>query len=153
MRGAQVLTIDWLWQGVNFNPTDRKREAIQHTEGPLYLPAGLASGKTRVLLWRTLNLIAFHEVSPDAIYLLTFTEKADRQLKDGLLGLASNVTGRPYDISQMYVGTVHSFCRCCDTRLSYSSYSTYAHAASQGTEARFRQHFDAYGDDSEQSSV
>ena len=26
-------------------------------------------------------------------------------------GLASNFTGHPYDISQMYVGTVHSLCQ------------------------------------------
>jgi DNA helicase-2/ATP-dependent DNA helicase PcrA len=39
------------------------------------------------LLWRTLNLIVFHKVPPDAIFLLTFTEKAAQQLKEGLRAL------------------------------------------------------------------
>ncbi|MGB3220415.1 MAG: UvrD-helicase domain-containing protein, partial [Anaerolineae bacterium] len=110
----QLGTIERLWAEASFTPNPAQRDAILHVNGPLYLPAGPGSGKTRVLLWRTLNLIVFHGVSPNAIYLSTFTEKAARQLKEGLrgmLGLASNATGRPYDISQMYVGTVHSLCQ------------------------------------------
>lgn len=109
-----TATIDRLWSAAGFTPNDAQRAAILHTDGPLYLPAGPGSGKTRVLLWRTVNLIVFHDISPETIYLSTFTEKAARQLKEGLralLGLASNYTGRPYDISQMYVGTVHSLCQ------------------------------------------
>ncbi|MCX6032292.1 MAG: ATP-dependent helicase [Chloroflexi bacterium] len=108
------FAIEQLWAEAGFTPNPAQRDAILHAAGPLYLPAGPGSGKTRVLLWRTLNLIVFHDVPPDAIYLSTFTEKAARQLKEGLrglLGLASNLTGRPYDISQMYVGTVHSLCQ------------------------------------------
>lgn len=106
--------IDKLWKAAGFKPNDAQRDAILHVEGPLFLPAGPGSGKTRVLLWRTVNLIVVHGVPPEAIYLSTFTEKAARQLKEGLrvlLGLASNETDRPYDISQMYVGTVHSLCQ------------------------------------------
>jgi DNA helicase-2/ATP-dependent DNA helicase PcrA len=55
-----------------------------HTDGPLFLTAGPGSGKTRVLLWRTLNLMVFHNVKPEDIFLSTFTEKAALQLKDGL---------------------------------------------------------------------
>lgn len=52
-------------------------------------------------------------------------------------------------------GTHGSFatnvCRNCDARFSCDSYRAYAHAASRGAEVRFRQYFDDFGDDSEQS--
>jgi DNA helicase-2/ATP-dependent DNA helicase PcrA len=108
------LTLDHLWKQAGFKPNKQQEEAIKHVNGPLFLTAGPGSGKTRVLLWRTLNLIVFHEIDPKDIFLSTFTEKAARQLKDGLrslLGFASNYTNKPYDISRMYVGTVHSNCQ------------------------------------------
>ena len=53
------------------------------------------SGKTRVLLWRTLNLIVFHNLQPNEIFLATFTEKAALQLKEGLQGLLSIASKYP----------------------------------------------------------
>jgi len=119
-----TLTLTDLWAEAGFKPNDAQREAILHTEGPLYLPAGPGSGKTRVLLWRTLNLLAFHDVKPDEIFLSTFTEKAALQLREGLqalLGAVTNRTGRPFDLSQMYVGTVHSLCQRLLTDRRFSS--------------------------------
>lgn len=118
------LTLEDLWQAADFNPNPNQKEAITHVSGPLYLPAGPGSGKTRVLLWRTLNLIVFHNVSPDEIYLATFTEKAALQLQEGLralLGLATNETGVHYDLSSMYIGTVHSLCQHLITDRRFSS--------------------------------
>lgn len=109
-----ALTLAQLWQETGFRPNAAQERAILHVHGPLYLPAGPGSGKTRVLLWRTLNLIVFQGVDPAQIYLSTFTEKAARQLKEGLrslLGRVTNHTSQPYDISKMYVGTVHSLCQ------------------------------------------
>ena len=103
-----------LFEEKKFSPNQNQLNAIMHLDGPLYLVAGPGSGKTRVLLWRTLNLIVFHDVKPDEIFLATFTEKAALQLKQGLQGLlsiASKYTGKPYDIAQMYVGTLHSLCQ------------------------------------------
>ncbi len=110
----ETPSIERLWQITKFSPNDAQREAILHVNGPLYLTAGPGSGKTRVLLWRTLNLIVYHHVPPERIFLSTFTEKAAKQLTDGLrglLGLVTNYTGRSFDLSGMYVGTVHSLCR------------------------------------------
>ncbi|MDR6405891.1 MULTISPECIES: ATP-dependent helicase [Chryseobacterium] len=107
------FTIETLWKELNFSPNDSQREAILHIDGALYLTAGPGSGKTRVLLWRTLNLIVFYNVSPENILLTTFTEKAAHQLKEGLqslLGIASNYTGKQYDLGKMFIGTVHSIC-------------------------------------------
>lgn len=109
-----TITLEQLWHEVGFKPNDNQRAAILHTSGPLYLPAGPGSGKTRVLLWRTLNLMVFHGVRPEEIFLATFTEKAALQLREGLralLGIVTNHTGEPYDLSKMYVGTLHSLCQ------------------------------------------
>jgi DNA helicase II / ATP-dependent DNA helicase PcrA len=117
------LSIQQLWSKVSFHPNENQEKAILYLDRPLFLTAGPGSGKTRVLLWRTLNLIVFEEVKPEEIFLSTFTEKAAFQLQEGLrslLGLVTNLTGVPYDISKMYVGTVHSLCQKLikDRRLS-----------------------------------
>lgn len=106
--------LEALFRDKKFSPNVSQNRAILHTEGPLFLTAGPGSGKTRVLLWRTLNLIVFEDVKPEEIFLATFTEKAAHQLKEGLQGLlslATEYTHKPYDISQMYVGTLHSLCQ------------------------------------------
>lgn len=111
---AQKITLPELWAEAGFEPNSNQKKAILHVEGPLYLPAGPGSGKTRVLLWRTVNLIVFYDIKPEEIFLATFTEKAALQLREGLrglLGMVTSRTGKPYDISRMYVGTVHSLCQ------------------------------------------
>lgn len=108
------ISIEHLWKIKGFKPNDNQRDAILHMGSPLFLTAGPGSGKTRVLLWRTLNLLVFHGIKPEEIFLSTFTEKAALQLKEGLrslLGLVTNVTGQPFDISRMSLGTVHSICQ------------------------------------------
>jgi DNA helicase II / ATP-dependent DNA helicase PcrA len=105
--------IESLSARAGFSASENQRIPIDHPEGPLFLEAGPGSGKTRVLLWRVANMIVFHAVEPQSIFLSTFTEKAAKQLQDGLvslLGLASEQTGRPCDLSGMYVGTVHALC-------------------------------------------
>jgi len=108
------ISLESLFQIHGFTPNEGQLDAIKSLDGPLFLMAGPGSGKTRVLLWRTVNAIVFHNVPPERIFLSTFTEKAAKQLKDGLqtiLGTVTNITGFPYDISRMYVGTVHSLCQ------------------------------------------
>lgn len=125
------ITIESLWDLKGFRPNPKQRDAILHTDGPLFLTAGPGSGKTRVLLWRTLNLIVFKDVKPDEIFLSTFTEKAANQLQEGLkslLGLVTNLTDIPFDISKMSLGTVHSICQSLTTDRRFTPFATRRHA-------------------------
>jgi len=122
----KMLLIEYLFRQKGFKPNENQLKAILHLDGPLFLTAGPGSGKTRVLLWRTLNLIVFKGVKPEEIFLSTFTEKAALQLRDGLrslLGMVTNITGQPYDISGMSIGTVHSICRQIITDRRFSNKS------------------------------
>ena len=119
------VSLESLFSEKGFKPNDNQKLAIENTKGPLLLTAGPGSGKTRVLLWRCVNLIVFENVSPDEIFLATFTEKAALQLKEGLQGLlsiASLYTHKPYDIAEMYVGTLHSLCQKLLTDRRFKEY-------------------------------
>jgi len=114
LTSIDMPTLEELWRETRFEPNQNQEDAIRHVDGPLYLTAGPGSGKTRVLLWRALNLIVHHQVKPEEIYLATFTEKAAFQLQEGLralLGIVTNHTGVSYDLGRMYIGTVHSLCQ------------------------------------------
>jgi len=108
-----MKTIDDFYKLKGFNPTASQRKAIETTEGPVLIIAGPGSGKTRVLLWRTFNLIVYKKVEPNSILLCTFTEKAADQLKLGLENLIDMLEPDErdrIDLSGMPIGTIHSIC-------------------------------------------
>ncbi len=61
--------------------TDAQRSAVAHAEGPLLIIAGAGTGKTRVLVERYRRLRQ-EGVPAEQILLLTFTEKAAREVLD-----------------------------------------------------------------------
>ena len=85
----------------------KKKEIIEHVDGPLLVIAGPGAGKTMAIVERVVNLIARHQVAPENILVSTFTEKAaaelvsrisDRMVEEGL----------KVSLNEMYIGTMHS---------------------------------------------
>lgn len=78
-------------------------EAVKHTDGPLLILAGAGSGKTTVLVARTGRLLDEEKVKPARVCVLTFTNKAARELKHRVgvrLGPSAEA---------IWTGTFHSF--------------------------------------------
>lgn len=84
------------------NPEQAK--AVQHNYGPLLILAGAGSGKTTVLVARTGRLIAEGIAAPESIVVLTFTNKAARELKHRV---AARLGEGP--AKKVWAGTFHSF--------------------------------------------
>lgn len=86
-------------QGMN----PEQSQAVLHNHGPLLILAGAGSGKTTVLVARTGRLIADRIATADQICVLTFTNKAARELKH-------RVAKRLGDSAKgIWAGTFHSF--------------------------------------------
>ena len=98
------MALTSLTDNLLFGLSDRQRDAVTHTDGPLLIIAGPGSGKTRVMAHRVAYLIGVTGVSPLKILGVTFTNKAARELLERcerLVGLGSN---------ELQVRTFHGFC-------------------------------------------
>jgi DNA helicase-2/ATP-dependent DNA helicase PcrA len=80
---------------------DDQYAAVTAKPGPILVIAGAGSGKTRTLTYRVAYLIE-NGVEPENILLLTFTNKASREMLDRVGNLL------PHDISRIWGGTFHS---------------------------------------------
>jgi DNA helicase-2/ATP-dependent DNA helicase PcrA len=83
--------------------------SVAHSEGPLLIIAGPGSGKTQVLVWRTLNLLLTGKALPAEVLVCTFTEKAAYELRDRI-ALDAKKVGYEGDLSDLLVGTIHGIC-------------------------------------------
>ena len=95
------MTTDHLLEGLN----EAQRQAVEHIDGPLLIVAGPGSGKTRVIVHRVAYLVRTVGVSPRGICVLTFTNKAARELRDRL----ARLLGGPI-AEQVTAGTFHALC-------------------------------------------
>ncbi|MFZ5376698.1 MAG: ATP-dependent helicase [Patescibacteria group bacterium] len=87
-------------QNILENLNDQQKLAVTHNSGPAVVLAGAGSGKTKVLTTRVAWLLAEHSCSPENILLVTFTNKAAKEMNDRVLKL----TGQQLSFS----GTFHS---------------------------------------------
>ena len=83
-------------------------DAVQTLEGPLLILAGAGSGKTRVLTYRTANLIAQGLAAPSEILAVTFTNKAAKEMECRIVALLRKV-GVPVH-ERLWISTFHSIC-------------------------------------------
>jgi DNA helicase-2/ATP-dependent DNA helicase PcrA len=86
----------------NLDP--QQQQVVLNTEGPLLVFAGAGSGKTRTIIYRTAYLINELGIPPWKVLIVTFTNKAARELKERLSQLLVIET------RSLWVGTFHSIC-------------------------------------------
>lgn len=114
------------------HPIDREQlDVINHGNGPLWVVAGPGSGKTEVLVIRTLKLIFVNNINPKSIIITTFTEKAAKNLFDRILNYASYIfqhnpgLEQRIDIHSLRVGTLHSLCNDIMLEYKHPGYENY----------------------------
>lgn len=112
----------WLENIINYFPNlnDKQKAAISITEGPLLIIAGPGTGKTFVLVLRTLYLLLSGKANPSEIILTTFTEKAAFELRDRISQIERKLKLK-LQLHEIKIGTIHSI---CDSFISkYISYT------------------------------
>jgi len=79
-----------------------QRNAVSKLEGPVMIIAGAGSGKTRVLTYRIAHLIK-SGIAPFNILALTFTNKAEREMKERVVRIVGDS-----EAQNIWIGTFHS---------------------------------------------
>ncbi|HNX03252.1 MAG TPA: UvrD-helicase domain-containing protein [Candidatus Cloacimonas sp.] len=100
--GSYPLAMDHNFYASQLN--ERQLEVVTDTENPVLVLAGAGSGKTRSLIYRTAYLIKEQNVHPWNILIVTFTNKAARELQERLEKLLN------IPVRSLWVGTFHSIC-------------------------------------------
>ena len=79
-----------------------QREAVENNSGATLVLAGAGSGKTRVLTYKLLHLLAQKILKPNQILAVTFTNKAASEMKFRVSKMLN------FPIDKMWMGTFHS---------------------------------------------
>ena len=96
---ALMPSFNWLEE---LNP--EQKEAVQTTEGPVLVLSGAGTGKTKVLTTRLAYLLANHKANPWECLVVTFTNRAAREMRERVEGLIGDA------VSSVWLGTFHSIC-------------------------------------------
>lgn len=93
-------------QEISYNYLDllnpQQREAVVYKDGPALVIAGAGSGKTRVLTYKIVDLLA-NGYEPYRIMALTFTNKAAKEMKERIAAAVGSKIS-----SRLWMGTFHS---------------------------------------------
>lgn len=81
-----------------------QKEAVRTTEGPVLVLSGAGTGKTKVLTTRLAYILAQHKANPWNCLVVTFTNRAAREMKERVQGLIGEVA------NSVWLGTFHSIC-------------------------------------------
>lgn len=84
-------------------------KAVKHGAGPLFIMAGPGSGKSEVIVARTLKLVLVDGADPRSLFVTTFTDKAARNLQDRVSDRLLRM-GFKTTLDDLNVGTLHSLC-------------------------------------------
>ncbi|NNM25410.1 MAG: ATP-dependent helicase [Phycisphaerales bacterium] len=93
--GGRRVAVDW-----ERDLNDEQRAAVMAPGGPMLIIAGAGSGKTRVLTYRLAWLLA-QGVRPDRVLLMTFTNRAAREMLQRVEQLV------PHESGAIWGGTFH----------------------------------------------
>lgn len=102
------------------NANEGQRQAISAAYGPVLITAGPGTGKTYTLVQRAIYLIEECGISPENLFIATFTEKAAKELITRITNELArrNITA---NVNEMYIGTFHSLClRILKENLEYT---------------------------------
>ena len=83
---------------------DAQQAAVKHFDGPALVIAGAGSGKTRTVVQRIAYLMQEHDVYPQQILAVTFTNKAADELRERVESLIGD------QARELWVSTFHSAC-------------------------------------------
>jgi len=84
------------------NLSEIQKAAVVHKDGPAMVIAGPGSGKTRVIANRVSYLISKHQIFPERILAVTFTNKAAGEMRERCIALTNK--------SDVNISTFHSLC-------------------------------------------
>lgn len=111
MAGILTIVLNWN-QNIQKNTVDsaqmlnpNQKLAAEHPGGPMLVLAGAGAGKTRVLTHRVAFLIEKMQIPASRILVVTFTNKAAKEMKERLLGLLGQAA-----VDRLWIGTFHSIC-------------------------------------------
>ena len=85
----------------------QQTEAVYHYKGPVLVMAGPGSGKTRVITYRVAYLIRHHDVPPESVLAVTFTNKAADEMRDRLHN--DDLLGETVGV-EVWIHTFHAAC-------------------------------------------